>query len=106
MTAASFIDVLRANQNSIRAVSLSLRPVCWIAANNAYRQRFRDVLRYSQELWHWLEWFSEIVLIESCYNYSLSLICQLFADFHKVGFEKLTFVDADDLCIFGKGKNL
>ena len=106
MTAASLIDVLRTNQYSIRALSLSLRPVCWIATDNTDRQRLRDVLRHSQQLRHWFKWFSAIILIESCYNHSLPLICKLFADFDKVDFEELTFVDANDLCIFGKGKNV
>jgi len=103
---ASFVYVLCTNQNSIRTLSLSLRPVGRIATDDTDCQSLRNVLRHSEQLWHRFEWLSPIVLVESCYDYSLALICQLLADFNQIGFEELTFVNANNLCILAKCENL
>jgi hypothetical protein len=84
MPASGFVDILGANNNPIRLVSLPLGSIRRIAAYYANCERLAYIFCHSKELGYWFERSASIVLIESCNNHPSALIGEVLADLYQV----------------------
>ena len=106
MAATGFINIFGPDNHTFMGIRDPLRAVRRIAANDANGESFSDVFGDGQKLGDGFERLSPIVLIESCNDDAFASIGECLAHVNEIGAEELAFIDADDLCIFGKFQNL
>src|SRR5581483_10546614 len=96
VAAPRFVETASADQHAVAARDEPLRVIRGIAADDANRQRLRDVFRDREELRHRLERPAQIILIEPRDDDPFAAIRQRVADRRQSHVEELAFVDADD----------
>src|SRR6185503_4162710 len=97
--AARLVDLGAAHHDAAAALHLAIRPVGGRAADDADRQRLRDVLGDREQLRHGLERLRLIVLVQPGDDDALAHARELLAHVHQLRAQELALVDADHLCL-------
>jgi len=96
--ATRFIRIGGTDKDAFGIVYGSLSPVGRRATPHTDSERFRDVLGDRKQLWHGIKGASPVILIQAGHYDSLSHIREPIADANQFEIEKLSLVNADDLC--------
>lgn len=105
-TAARFVLLFFAQQDSIPCGREAIRVSCQVTAVGAYSMYFGDVFGDSQQLRDGAKGASAEVHIEACYDDAHPVDCQLLAYIRQFHVKKLRLIDAYDVDLLGEAQEL